>query len=418
MNRLIRLNKNRYEKTMISDKEDGEPVRIERPESVLDQNRLIADELRAMGEGESAAVIYRRNRSGLLMAYELWRQNIDFNIEKSRIKEFFYQSVFKDIIAFCKLVDNPFDTQSFRQIYHKMGLFISREEMEKIVRNGGLTEVNIRNLGLSKKNRERFIKRLKTMKRIKNMSVRLLFEELEISWGYVDYLEDAGDAYGYQKNSSKAIFHIMKSMVGKNETPRQYYNKLRDFWSAIAKMNGNAVISLSAVHSVKGLEFDRVYVIDLVKDEFPFKAAAHGDDPAGGSMEEERCLFYVAGTRAKTMLCLLSPRNFYGADDVVPSEFLGEAMGQASHKALDEKPGIDSINKEADPGMRFVLSLDEIGVGQRVKLKKMGFGTIEDICKERDRLYIKFGEEKKGFILSDMLKNSRIQIPIYKEEND
>ena len=48
----------------------------------------------------------------------------------------------------------------------------------------------------------------------------------------------------------------------------------------------------------------------------------------------------------------------------------------------------------------------------------MGFGTIEDICKERDRLYIKFGEEKKGFILSDMLKNSRIQIPIHKEEND
>jgi len=403
MNNVIRLNENRYAKTMFTDKEEGEPVRIARPESVLDQNRSIVEELRELKAEETAAVIYRRNRSGFLMAHELWRAGLPFSIEKSRMKEFFNQSVFRDVTSFCKLVDNPFDIKSFRQIYHKMGLFISREAMESIERNGGLTEVNIGNSGLNKQNADKLLKRLRVMNRIKNMSVRALFDELENAWAYVDYLEDAGDAFGYRKNSSKAIFHIMKSMIEGKETPGQYCNSLRAFWMAIDKLDGIGNVSLSAVHSVKGLEFDRVYVIDLEKDEFPFKAASSGADLAGGSMEEERCLFYVAGTRAKSSLCLLSPRNFYGEPDVSPSEFLTETgINIAVNRPFPKRA--------PEQGMRFALSADELKVGQRVLVNKLGLGLIEALDIKDDRLAIRIDGKTKAFIISIVIQNELIQI--------
>ena len=428
MNSVIKLNENRYKKTMHTENEEGEAVRIERPESVLDQNHLIVEELRELGAEETAAVIYRRNRSGLLMAHELWRANIPFGIEKSRVKDFFYQSVFRDVTSFCKLVDNPFDTKSFRQVYHKMGLFISKDAMETIVNNGGLTEANIRNLGLRKSNTDKIIKRLQVMKRIKNMSARLLFEELQDSWGYLDYLDDAGDAFGYQKNSSKAIFHMMKSMIQANETPGQYCNRLRSFWSAIDKMNGKGSVSLSAVHSVKGLEFDRVYLIDLVKDEFPFKAAASGDDLAGGCMEEERCLFYVAGTRAKSKLCLLSPKEFYGDPDASPSPFLSEMGIKLPVEANAEKeiarargyrPAYEkrgqakaSVKRIPDPGMRFAVSIDQLELGKAVKINKFGAGVIETINRNDDRLAISVDGKIKTFKISIVLQNKLLQLPV------
>jgi DNA helicase-2/ATP-dependent DNA helicase PcrA len=398
MNNVISINENRYEKTMTTDNEEGEPVRVERPESVLEQNRLIAKELDSLDEGEIAAVIYRRNRSGFLMAHELWMANIPFNIEKSRINEFFWKSVFKDVTSFCKLVDNPFDVKSFRQIYHKMGLFINKGSMESLIQNGGLTEANIRDAVSGKKNIESFNKRLREIRRLKHMPVRNLFEELEDGWGYADYLDDAGDAYGYRKNSSMAMFHIMKAMIVGNETPEQYCNRLRSFWTAIANMDGSASVSLSAVHSVKGLEFDSVYVIDLVEDEFPFHAAANGSGLSGGSLEEERCLFYVAGTRAKSRLCLLSPRNFYGENDAAPSEFLLETGISLAKKRVPE------------PGMKFVAAKDELETGKRVLVNKFGPGIIEKVDNSKDKVSIKIDGKTKAFRISIILQNELIQI--------
>lgn len=60
---------------------------------------------------------------------------------------------------------------------------------------------------------------------------------------------------------------------------------------------------LSTIHSSKGLEYDKVFVIDLIKNEFPL---IFSDDDKVKRLEEERRIFYVAITRAKNSLYLLS----------------------------------------------------------------------------------------------------------------
>lgn len=61
--------------------------------------------------------------------------------------------------------------------------------------------------------------------------------------------------------------------------------------------NSNSNISISTIHSSKGLEYDNVFIIDLIDGEFPQKSVLNSFDEK--LLEEERRLFYVAMTRAK-----------------------------------------------------------------------------------------------------------------------
>ena len=85
------------------------------------------------------------------------------------------------------------------------------------------------------------------------------------------------------------------------------------------------MLRLSTVHQAKGLEFDVVFVIMMCDGLFPNARALNGED----GEEEERRLFYVAITRAKSELYLSHPfvRAGYGASGDVaqtPSRFLNE----------------------------------------------------------------------------------------------
>ncbi|GAB1409854.1 ATP-dependent helicase [Desulfovibrionales bacterium] len=84
-------------------------------------------------------------------------------------------------------------------------------------------------------------------------------------------------------------------------------------------------ITLSTVHSAKGLEWKAVLVIDLVEDRFPSRHAMNDVD----DFAEERRLFYVACTRAKDRLLLFSPESIYSREcgcpmPVRPSPFIEE----------------------------------------------------------------------------------------------
>lgn len=82
---------------------------------------------------------------------------------------------------------------------------------------------------------------------------------------------------------------------------------------------GDEHIVLSTVHSAKGLEFDVVFIVDLLQDEFPGNGSSTGE-----LLEEERRLFYVALTRAKKELYLLFPRSRAGKKQLA-SMFFEEA---------------------------------------------------------------------------------------------
>ncbi len=87
------------------------------------------------------------------------------------------------------------------------------------------------------------------------------------------------------------------------------------------------MVSLMTIHKSKGLEFGHVFVIGCEEGVFPSMKDRNPSNEELCNMEEERRLFYVAGTRAKHGLCLSScqSRMLYGQTQwLEPSRFIGE----------------------------------------------------------------------------------------------
>ncbi|MBO5076017.1 MAG: ATP-dependent helicase [Clostridia bacterium] len=80
---------------------------------------------------------------------------------------------------------------------------------------------------------------------------------------------------------------------------------------------GDPGVTLSTIHSAKGLEYDLVLVIDVLEGELP------GSEAAGAALEDERRLLYVAMTRAKKRLILCYPEK-RGIRGEEASRFLAE----------------------------------------------------------------------------------------------
>jgi len=97
-------------------------------------------------------------------------------------------------------------------------------------------------------------------------------------------------------------------------------------------------LSLSTIHSAKGLEWDAVFVLQLADGSFPSGFSL--DDPA--SLEEERRLLYVALTRARRELFLLAPRQAAGR--------AGWSFGPGC-MLLDDIPGLEDRVLRVDPAL-------------------------------------------------------------------
>ena len=93
---------------------------------------------------------------------------------------------------------------------------------------------------------------------------------------------------------------------------------------------GDAV-TLATLHSAKGLEFERVYLIDVNEGMTPYKKAVLEPD-----IEEERRLFYVGMTRAKEHLTLCSVKNIRNKE-VEISRFLREAGAQIAPDMKEDR---------------------------------------------------------------------------------
>ena len=108
------------------------------------------------------------------------------------------------------------------------------------------------------------------------------------------------------------------------KTLEQWEKFIQDYSEKLKEQNGRQQekgegVVISTLHAVKGLEYDRVYIMNVNEDSIPYKKAVLED-----AVEEERRLFYVGMTRAKKELVLCSIKRQYDKEREL-SRFLKEA---------------------------------------------------------------------------------------------
>jgi len=128
-----------------------------------------------------------------------------------------------------------------------------------------------------------------------------------------------------EKQKEESLNRISRKMILLEELSKPY-NEHERFLNAMilgsSDLTQGEGVNLLSVHASKGLEYKEVYVVDLMDGRFPNRKLMQ----RGGSLDEERRLFYVAVTRAKDILYL----SFAKYDKIkkmnfVPSQFLFEA---------------------------------------------------------------------------------------------
>lgn len=154
----------------------------------------------------------------------------------------------------------------------------------------------------------------------------------------------------------------------------------------LSEKKDSSGLFISTLHSSKGLEFESVFIIDLVNGDFPSSSAIESMqknilDP----LEEERRLFYVGMTRAKKNLYLLS-YNYKNDCRVVASMFLSEVESAVN----EEKCSSLEVNLKVHHnkfGVGTILDMDSNSI--LIDFEKAGKKQLsKSICMESDLLKI------------------------------
>lgn len=309
-NRFIYQNSKRYNKTIKTHNPSKDPVQILKFKTIEDQYKHLVKTLEKPEIGKSSAILYRNNLSAVGVANALQDAGITFHVRDSRLR-FFNHWLLSDLVDFLNLAANLNDKTAFESIYFKMKGYISKKMMQYAV-TGNMDENIFKRLksypGISEFYRKQINELELDFRRLKQMnpedSIRYIKDVLQ----YEAYLKENSQRSGYTLDYLKEMIYHLSSIAKGCNDPTSFFDKLKDLEAIFTdKYHAKDGVALSTIHSAKGLEFNNVFIVDLLEGEFPSQNSI--EELSKGkteSYEEERRIFYVGMTRAKTKLELIS----------------------------------------------------------------------------------------------------------------
>lgn len=322
--RLIAHNKERFPKKIKAAKEAVHTVRYERYESQRAENLAIIGEIQKKAEAGAGygdfAILYRTNTQPRLLTEQLMEWNIPFRM-KDRIPNLYDHWIVKDVLTYLRIAAGSRDRADFLQIMNRPKRYIGRDSLcEQTV----AFDEWIRQYEQQPWISERIERLWYDIKMLGGMSPYAAINYIRRGVGYDDYLKEYA---GYRNLKEEDLTEVLDELQATAKGYKSYdawTNHIAAYAKEIRRMaekrqeNPNAVM-LATLHSAKGLEFEEVYLVDANEGIMPYKKAVLEQE-----IEEERRLFYVGMTRAKTHLtvCTVASVNDRSME---PSRFLKEA---------------------------------------------------------------------------------------------
>lgn len=251
------------------------------------------------------AVLYRNNESVIPIIDLFERNGIPFRIKKSEMV-FFTHPVVNDIVDILKFARNQADGEIFLRIYYKIGASIKKTYAQQMVDKctgdksvltfaqdiEGMPYYTVKSCKEAAKN-------LRTIaKETAGNAMYLILQVL----GYQEYMSS------HNMDSGKA--DILRILANNCESVPDFLDRLMELQNMFENGVGDssALFILSTIHSSKGLEYDTVYLMDMIEGQLPAEGKPKRNASEAEKMmyEEERRLFYVAMTRAKNELYIFT----------------------------------------------------------------------------------------------------------------
>ena len=325
-NSVIRNNKGRKEKTLWTDNEKGEKIRLRQFDTAYDEAQFIAEDIKdetAQGANYSDhAVLYRTNAQSRLLEEKFVAMNIPYKIVGGI--NFYSRREIKDVLSYLKTIDNGKDDLAVRRIINvpKRGIgltTINRIQESAAARGIGFYDALsapdlIPGIGRSASKLDSFAALIEYFKgRSEESGVTDLLTEVIEKTGYTESLEadDPEELEARVQNidelvSKAAVYEESCSDRGERPTLSGFLEEVALVADIDSVAEDRDYVILMTLHSAKGLEFPHVYLAGMEDGLFPSYMSISGDDPE--ELEEERRLCYVGVTRAEEKLTLTCAR--------------------------------------------------------------------------------------------------------------
>jgi DNA helicase-2/ATP-dependent DNA helicase PcrA len=340
---VISANRQRKPKSLWTDNEPGLPAAVIETYTEHEEAQFVVNEIdNLVGQGEvkpgDCAVMYRTNAQSRVLEEAFIRYGTPYKLVAGT--RFYERREVKDIIAYLRLIQNPYDTVSLLRIINVPQRGIGQRSLDELTqwaRSQGIPEYRaLQLLAASKETEPGLPFSSRTVKALSGFAVMMedfitrsqelnlveLFDLVVESTGYRRYLAGLVDGEERWEN------------VLELRTVAQEYSELKSPEGLAAFLEGVALVSdvdgleesvdavtLITLHQAKGLEFPVVFIVGMEDGILPhFKSI---DDPE--QLEEERRLCYVGITRAEKRVYLVRAfrRSLMGSSGVSrPSRFL------------------------------------------------------------------------------------------------
>lgn len=382
---------------------------------------------RADASVTETAVLYRDNECAIPLIDLLERKNIPYRMRNADLSFFTHRTVL-DVQNIIRFAMNPKDTELFMQIYYRLKLFFNKKDALRYAQISQEKDMEVLDAALKYGNLEKYqednIRNLKRqMVRILNMPGDEAVNQILTYMGYQDYLKKMG------MNANK--LETVKLIGSRVESPEKLLERLEELRTIIQEKvsDKDCPFILSTMHASKGLEYDTVYLLDVMDEILPEKVLANPRTASKEELEtyeEERRLFYVGVTRAKNQLNVFTTNK--------PSKFCSELLGKRNLRENQQKE-YAGIKKWGDyspagtygikgngmyhgygtghgsqkqPGKSYQELADALGEGMIVKHKKFGEGVVVDM--EGEHIRIQFGDNVKNMDLKVLARLGMLEI--------
>ena len=326
-NKIIQGNKIRYEKYSKHTTEENSQIMLFKVKNSTIQARELVKRISEINPNETIGVLYRNNISSLYIADILKNNDIDFFVKENKF-DFYSNRILNDVKNILLFSEDTTDLEVFKRIYFKLNAYIKKDFIAKLEYKPYNQCVLESLLDLDELNDfylNKFTSLRNDFKRLKRMKMEDKIDCILYELGYGDYLDNFNDFSNLNYN---LIFDLIKYLSKDLKTFDEFIEKLDNLKELLKNASSSkSNISISTIHSSKGLEYDNVFIIDLIDGEFPQKSILNSFDEK--LLEEERRLFYVAMTRARKRLFLYTIKERNNLP-VEPSIFYNELKNKNS----------------------------------------------------------------------------------------
>ena len=380
-NDVIKNNKQRKDKKLWTARGEGEKIKYYRSYNERDEAQYVVRKIKELlnrgTEYKDIAVLYRTNAQSRVVEEEMLKENLPYRVVGSFY--FYSRKEIKDLIAYIRLLHNSKDNVSLLRVINVPKRGIGLKTIENLTKKADQENISIYEAIDSGKELA-FKEMIEKLKELSNeLTLTELIDKVLDSTGIKEELESEKTLEAEVRLENLEEF----KSITKSFEEREGLISLEDFLLEISlisdveeyKDDPNR-INLMTIHSVKGLEFDHVFVIGMEEGLFPhINSLMENSD-----LEEERRLMYVAITRAKDDLHLVNARRrtLFGNEQINPvSRFISEINNNLLESNVKDEP--KKVEEKIEVEEMFREEDVDYQVGDYVYHETFGAGKVVEV---------------------------------------